>query len=98
MALLPILEAQISAAGNGGSGSPGAGAGSTRAVRLIDVGTGAGLPGLVLAIVRPHWQVSVVRAAGGRDGGRAAPPEFHACSCFDGTHARQAHHQWVPHA
>jgi 16S rRNA (guanine527-N7)-methyltransferase len=33
-----------------------------RAVRLLDVGSGAGLPGVVLSIMRPHWSISCVDA------------------------------------
>lgn len=31
-----------------------------RALRLVDVGSGAGLPGVPLAIARPNWQVTVL--------------------------------------
>ncbi len=37
-------------------------AGEQQPVRLLDVGSGAGLPGAVLAILRPEWQVTCVDA------------------------------------
>ncbi|CAG0909523.1 unnamed protein product, partial [Darwinula stevensoni] len=33
-------------------------------VRALDVGSGAGLPGLVIAICQPHWSVSCVDTVG----------------------------------
>lgn len=34
------------------------------AVRLLDIGSGAGFPGLPLKIVRPQWQVTLLEATG----------------------------------
>ncbi|GFR45265.1 hypothetical protein Agub_g6371 [Astrephomene gubernaculifera] len=75
LALLPLIErhAQLPAAlpqqqhssrsnghassSSGGSGSAGSG---LDGLRVIDVGTGAGLPGMVLAAVRPQWKVTLL--------------------------------------
>lgn len=35
-----------------------------RALRVLDVGSGGGLPGVVLAVVFPHWQVVCVDTVG----------------------------------
>lgn len=39
-----------------------------RALRVLDVGSGAGLPGVVMAIVRPTWQVLCVDAVAKKAG------------------------------
>jgi 16S rRNA (guanine527-N7)-methyltransferase len=36
----------------------------TRVLRVLDVGSGGGLPGVVLAVLWPQWQVSCVDAVG----------------------------------
>ncbi len=40
----------------------GTGAGGQGALRLLDVGSGAGLPGVILAMLNPGWQVTCVDA------------------------------------
>lgn len=49
LAVLPALRRQV---GQAGLGTP----------RLLDVGSGGGLPGVVLAIAEPAWQVTCVDA------------------------------------
>jgi 16S rRNA (guanine527-N7)-methyltransferase len=39
-----------------------AGSGDTAAVRVLDVGSGAGLPGVVLAVMNPTWDIQCVDA------------------------------------
>lgn len=52
LALLPVVEAALP--------QPSA------ALRLVDVGSGAGFPGMVLAIARPKWHVTLVESLGKR--------------------------------
>ncbi len=49
LALLPVLD-KYAAADAGGDGG----------VRVIDVGTGAGLPGVVVAVKRPEWRLTLL--------------------------------------
>lgn len=58
LAVLPVLEAwhdEKSALARRHGAEP-------QALRLVDVGSGAGLPGLLLAMVRPAWSIVSVEA------------------------------------
>ncbi len=65
LAVLPPFDAWVSGRG-AGSGRPCAG--GTASPRILDVGSGAGLPGVVLAIMRPQWNVTCVDTVGKKAG------------------------------
>jgi len=49
LALIPVLDEYAAAARGDGGG-----------LKVVDVGTGAGLPGLVLAVKRPEWNITLL--------------------------------------
>jgi len=67
----------------------GGAAGATpRAIRVLDVGSGGGLPGVVLAAMFPHWQVVCVDTVGKKAAFiRQAAAELRLCN-LSGEHAR----------
>lgn len=50
LALLPVLDACSRTTEDN----------TSKSIRVIDIGSGAGLPGLVIATVRPQWKVSLL--------------------------------------
>lgn len=63
LAIVPALRRGLAGEGNAPAHGP-AGAGR----RVLDVGSGAGLPGVVLAICEPGWQVTCVDAVAKKSG------------------------------
>lgn len=63
--------------------------GGSVAARLVDIGTGAGFPGLVLAIARPHLDVALIEATGKKIGFlRAVVAALHLSRRVSAFHGR----------
>ncbi|MCK9512502.1 MAG: 16S rRNA (guanine(527)-N(7))-methyltransferase RsmG [Pigmentiphaga sp.] len=61
LSILPVLEREAARWAASATGSEQA-AGATGSIRILDVGSGGGLPGVVIAIQKPDWQVTCVDA------------------------------------
>lgn len=66
LAVLPALRRRLAARAS--NPLPGTAVDSAPAARLLDVGSGAGLPGVVLAIAEPTWSVTCVDAVAKKAG------------------------------
>ncbi len=55
---------------------------ATSSPRILDVGAGAGLPGLVLAIAQPNWQITLIDTVQKKplSCNKPLPPGFEECA------------------
>lgn len=68
LAALPALDAWRFRRGGAPDALDAPGVASPAPLKILDVGSGAGLPGLVLAIMRPQWEVTCVDTVGKKAG------------------------------
>jgi 16S rRNA (guanine527-N7)-methyltransferase len=62
--LLVEIEKQNPASGQAPEQTSGSAAETAGSLSLVDIATGAGLPGLVIAAVLPHWQILSIESTG----------------------------------